>query len=69
MTCADCGMPCKGRLCVTCRQIEINEKLHGDSVDDDDEWQVEQQGLDGEAATGQTTLDGGVVTDRGESDD
>ena len=31
-------------------------------------WQVEQQGLDGEAATGQTTLDGGVSKDGAQRD-
>jgi hypothetical protein len=33
--------------------------MHGDATDD--EWTVEQQGLDGEQHQGQATLDGGVA--------
>ena len=32
-----------------------------------DGYEVEQRGLDGERARGQTTLDGGIVRDGGEA--
>jgi hypothetical protein len=73
MSCDRCGAPCRGRLCRGCEDIQRNEKLHGTAVDDvgrddtsDNEWSVEQQGLDGEVHEGQATLDGGVAKDGGE---
>lgn len=46
------------------------QERDADSGDESDqEWSVDQLGLDGQTATGQTTLGGGVVFDGGESDD
>jgi hypothetical protein len=45
--------------------------LHGtpaDHSDQDDEWTVEQQGIDG-GPRGQVTLDGGIASDGGGGDD
>lgn len=67
MTCDNCGMPAQDRLCRDCELVQANEKLHG-TVEEATEWEVEQRGLDGEAAHGQTTLDGGLVAG-GESDE
>lgn len=37
MSCQDCGARCQGTYCEMCEQIRINEKLHGDSVDEPEE--------------------------------
>ena len=34
-TCTRCGARCTGDMCAGCEQIQINEKLHGDSVDEE----------------------------------
>lgn len=68
MTCADCGAACQGKYCSTCEQIRLNEKLHGDSVDgDDQDWEITQTGLDGDAE-GQATLDGAIAKPAGGSE-
>ena len=66
MSCECCGTRCQGRRCAGCAQIETNEARYGVPADyDDSDWQVEQQGLDGEFR-GQATLDGGVAKDGSE---
>lgn len=68
MTCERCGSPCQGRRCQACELAATNAKLHGtpaDHDDQDDEWRVEQQGIDG-GPRGQATLDGGIVSDGGD---
>lgn len=58
MPCVECGSPCQGLRCRECEMIAACEARHGDRVDDQ-EWRVEQEGIDGDAQ-GQATLDGGV---------
>lgn len=69
MPCSRCGGSCQGDRCAGCADIDRCEARHGDRVERDDspDWQVEQTGLDGEAA-GQTTLDGGIAKPQGGDD-
>jgi len=64
MTCERCGSPCQGRRCQACEMQAANTTLHGTpsdhDADQDDEWTVEQQGIDG-GPRGQATLDGGIT--------
>jgi len=78
MACSSCGMPCQGGKCRSCDRAEHQEDYYGvpaDNFDDVDEdvqeddesdWAVVQQGLDGESHTGQATLEGGVSKDGGD---
>jgi len=36
MSCQNCGSQCQGKYCSTCEQIRLNEKLYGDSVEDEE---------------------------------
>lgn len=38
MSCRHCGSACQGKLCKGCKQIMLNEKTHGEAVDDQDQW-------------------------------
>jgi len=76
MTCSKCGMPCSGEKCQACGRADHQEAYYGtvnepepdaeDDQDEGDDWAVVQQGLDGEAHTGQATIDGGVAKDGGD---
>lgn len=63
----DCGNYIQsGSQCSPC---SIEDSFEGIDLDEpreeetDEEWAVQQQGLDGESHTGQATIDGGVVKD------
>jgi len=73
MGCNKCGTPTsRSRLCKECA---LDERYSSGSVGgrasdgrddaDGEQWSVDQQGLDGEAHTGQATLNGGVAKDGG----
>lgn len=67
--CAHCGRPTDKRLCHEC-SLEARFGLPDDDtgVDaEDDEWEVDQQGLGDRDAAGQARLDGGI--EREDSDD
>lgn len=65
MVCDKCGTPCQGTLCRECEQIRANEKRHGTTVPEPDQWAIDQQGLGDADAAGQSTLDGGIRPDGG----
>jgi len=67
MSCERCGVPCQGRRCRSCEQIDRCEARHGDRVERDrDAWAVTQTGLGDQRASGQATLDGGIVPEGGD---
>jgi hypothetical protein len=63
--CIDCGCPTPNRVCRQCsieRRAEERFRNHdwNEASDDDPDWEITQQGLDGEGAEGQATLDGTI---------
>lgn len=75
MTCERCGAPATGGRCRDCEQQEHVEAQYGTAADDvgvdaeDDEWEVDQQGLGDRDPAGQARLDGGIAREGEDGDD